>query len=63
MNLYLYFDIKHAILTHDYIIEKSGGSRGIKSIDLLVSVIEHIKHDLYYPEFEDKITHYIWSFL
>lgn len=63
MDLYLYFDSKHAILTHDYIIDKSGGSKGVKNINLLESVLEHIKHDLYYPEFEDKITHLVFSII
>lgn len=61
MERYLYFDLKHALLTHEIIISKSGGSKGVKSINLIESVLEHIKNDLYYPEFEDKITHLVHS--
>jgi hypothetical protein len=28
---YLYFDVKHSIKQHDYIIEQSGGLSGIKN--------------------------------
>ncbi len=57
----LYFDIAHAIRTHDYIIEKSGGLTGSKSIDLLESVLENIQNDLYYPSFVEKLTHLVFS--
>ena len=32
MGTYIYFDIEHAIRTHDFIIENSGGSSGIIEI-------------------------------
>ncbi|GAB3825048.1 hypothetical protein GCM10028895_34200 [Pontibacter rugosus] len=63
MTLHLYFDAKHAIITHNYIIKVSGGSKGVKSINLLESVLEHIRNDWYYPEFEDKITHLVFSII
>lgn len=56
-----YFDIAHAIETHDFIINESGGSHGLKDIGLLEGVLEHIQNDLYYPEFELKITHLVFS--
>mgnify|MGYP003631381995 CR=1 FL=1 len=56
-----YFDIAHAIETHDFIINESGGSHGMKDIGLLEGVLEHIQNDLYYPEFELKITHLVFS--
>ncbi len=55
METYIYFDIEHAIRTHDFIIENSGGSSGIIEIGKAESVLEHIQNNLYYPEFEDKL--------
>jgi death-on-curing protein len=60
METYIYFDIEHAIRTHDFIIENSGGNSGIIEIGKIESVLEHIQNDLYYPEFEDKLTHLIF---
>jgi len=58
---YIYFDIEHAIRTHDFIIENSGGTAGIIEIGKIESVLEHIQNDVYYPEFEDKLTHLVFS--
>lgn len=55
-----YFDIAHAIETHDFIIKESGGSHGVNDLGLLESVLEHIQNDLYYPEFETKVTHLVY---
>ncbi|NQX56864.1 type II toxin-antitoxin system death-on-curing family toxin [Pedobacter panaciterrae] len=56
-----YFDLTHAKATHKFIIELSGGLLGERDIFLLESVLEHIQSDLYYPEFEDKLTHLVYS--
>ena len=61
MSPYVYFDIEHAIRTHDFIIEKSGGNPGVINSGKIESVLEHIQNDLYYPEFEDKLTHLVFS--
>ncbi len=61
MSKYAYFDIEHAIRAHDFIIENSGGHAGIIEIGKLESILEHIQNDLYYPEFEDKLTHLVFS--
>ncbi|WP_430411027.1 type II toxin-antitoxin system death-on-curing family toxin [Kordia sp.] len=61
METYIYFDIQHAIRTHSFIIENSGGNSGIIEIGKIESVLEHIKNDLYYPEFEEKLTHLVFS--
>lgn len=61
METYTYFNIEHAIRTHDFIIENSGGNSGIIEIGKIESVLEHIQNDLYYPEFEEKITHLVFS--
>ena len=59
----LYFDVKHAIQTHDWIIEQLGGMTGVypDGVGRLESVLEHIKNDLYYPTFEKKLTHLVYS--
>ena len=60
MNLQIfYFDTKHAIREHDWIIENSGGLNGLREIGLLDSALEHIQNDLYYPTFEEKLKHLI----
>lgn len=56
-----YFNIEYAVKTHDFIINKSGGSHGENDLGLLESVLEHIQNDFYYPEFEAKITHLVFS--
>lgn len=61
MGTYIYFDTEHAIRTHDFIIENSGGNSGIIEIGKVESVLEHIQNNLYYPDFEDKITHLVFS--
>lgn len=58
---FIYFDVSHAVQTHDWIIEKSGGLAGIKDIGQLKSPLEHIQNDCYYPELEDKLTHLVYS--
>lgn len=60
-NEILYFDTKHAIEVHDYIIEVSGGLHGNRDIALLDSVLEHIQNDMYYPSFHSKLTHLVFS--
>jgi len=54
-----YFDTKHAVKEHDWIIDNSGGLSGLKEIGLLDSALEHIQNDLYYPTFEEKLKHLI----
>lgn len=61
MSSFLYFNIEHTIRTHDYIIEKSGGKKGVLDTGKIESVLEHIQNDIYYPELEDKITHLVYS--
>lgn len=56
-----YFDIAHAVREHDWIIENSGGLAGIKNLAYLDSALDHIQNDLYYPEFQDKLTHLVFA--
>ncbi|MGK0272178.1 MAG: death-on-curing protein [Cocleimonas sp.] len=56
-----YFDTNHAVQTHDWIIDNSGGLPGTKNIGQLDSVLDHIQNDLYYPTLEEKLTHLVFS--
>jgi len=56
-----YFDIKHAIEVQNYIIENSGGRKGLLNEGLLDSVLNHVQNDLYYPNLEDKVCHIFYS--
>jgi death-on-curing protein len=57
----LYFDTKHAIEVHDWIIEKTGGLHGQREIHLLDSALEHIQNDMYYPTFNEKLKHLVYA--
>ncbi|MCG3704337.1 type II toxin-antitoxin system death-on-curing family toxin [Aliarcobacter butzleri] len=57
----LYFDIEFAIKIHDKIIEMSGGREGANDIGLASSVLDFIQDDLYYPTFEEKLTHLVYG--
>lgn len=61
MENILYFDKAHAINLHDEIIYKTGGLQGIRDLDQLESILEHIKYDLYYPNFDNKLTHLFYA--
>jgi death-on-curing protein len=58
----LYFTSDYAIKIHDKIIEISGGISGVKDFGNIDSPINHIQNDDYYPSFEDKIIHLVYSF-
>lgn len=60
-ELTLYFDARHAVAVHDWIIEISGGLPGLKNLGQLESVLEHIRNDDYYPTFDAKLTHLIFG--
>ncbi|KLT73729.1 death-on-curing protein [Neisseria arctica] len=59
----VYFDVPHALQVYDWIIAQSGGLSGIHvgGEDKLDSVLEHIQNDVYYPTFEEKLTHLLYS--
>lgn len=56
-----YFDTKHAIKVHDWIIDNSGGMGGCREIGLLDSALEHIQNDDYYPTFQEKLNHLVYA--
>lgn len=56
-----YFDTKHAIKVHDWIIDNTGGMNGCREIGLLDSALEHIQNDDYYPTFQEKLKHLVYA--
>ena len=58
MNGLVYITLDQAIDTHRKTIQYSGGG-AYEHLDLgkLDSVLQHIQNDVYYPAFEDKMTH------
>jgi death-on-curing protein len=57
-----YFTSVDAIKTHDKIIALSGGISGIKEFGNIDSPLYHMQNDDYYPTFEEKLTHLVFSF-
>ena len=58
----IYISKEQAIGIHKKTIEYSGGGDyGILNIGFLYSALEHIQNDDYYPTFEEKLVHLIWS--
>lgn len=57
-----YFSSEYAIKIHDKIIEISGGKSGIKDFGNIDSPLNHIQNDDYYPNFEEKLCHLVFSF-
>lgn len=59
---WMYFkDIDEVIAIHHKTIEVSGGGMdGVLNLDSLDCALEQIQIDIYYPEFEDKLTHLFW---
>lgn len=57
-----YISKEHAIEIHKKTVTFSGGGDyGIINEGYLYSTLEHIQNDDYYPTFEDKLTHLVWS--
>lgn len=58
MNSIIYMTLDQAIETHKRTVEKSGGGAlGIINTGPLDSALQHIQNDVYYPTFEEKLTH------
>lgn len=58
----IYIPYEQALEIHHKTVEKSGGgSYSCINIGYLQSALELIQVDDYYPTFEDKLTHLIWS--
>jgi len=61
MEQILYFDLQHAIDTHDQILKISGGRPGILDKGRLDSILEHVQNDQYYPSIVEKLTHLVFQ--
>ncbi len=58
----IYLTLERAIEIHRETIRNSGGGDlGHINMGCLDSCLEHIQNDDYYPSFEDKLTHLVWS--
>lgn len=57
----IYFDVRHAVDVHDWIIDNSGGRHGCHDAGQIDSILANIQNDDYYPEIVDKITHLVHS--
>lgn len=57
-----YFTSEYAIRLHDKIVEISGGKSGVKDHGNIESPLHHIQNDDYYPSFEEKLTHLVFTF-
>ena len=58
---FVYFDVNWAIIEHDNILRISGGLAGVPKKNQLDGLLNFIKDDSYYPDFEDKIAHLVFS--
>lgn len=58
-----YFGIEFATRLHDDIIDEIGGLKGYNKVQIgyLISALEQIQNDEFYPEFVDKLTHLIFA--
>lgn len=56
-----YLDLQTLIQIHDDVIAQSGGLHGVRDVGVLQSILEHVQNDIYYPTFEDKLTHLVYS--
>lgn len=61
MQYITYFDFDDLVAKHDEVIRKSGGLIGVFNEDLLKGCLDFIRDDKYYPDFEAKITHLVFS--
>jgi len=58
----VYLTLEQALDIHQRTVDVSGGgARGSLDVGKLESCLEHIQNDLYYPTFEEKLTHLFHS--
>ncbi|WP_104733161.1 type II toxin-antitoxin system death-on-curing family toxin [Helicobacter felis] len=58
-----YLDLRTAVEIHDEILEITQGLRGYSrtSLGYLQSALNNIQNDIYYPTFESKLAHLVFS--
>jgi len=63
MNEIEYISFEEAINVYKKTIEKSGGGfSGIRDEGGIKSVLEFVKNDLYYPDFDSKLSYLVFRF-
>lgn len=61
MNYITYPTYDDLLDKHDEVIRKSGGVVGVFNENLLRGFLDFIQDDIYYPSFEEKLTHLVFS--
>ena len=61
MNYIIYPTYGDLLDKHNEVIRKSGGAMGVFNENLLRGFIEFIQNDVYYPSFEEKLSHLVFS--
>lgn len=61
MNYIIYPTYDDLLDKHNEVIRKSGGTMGVFNENLLRGFIEFIQNDVYYPSFEEKLAHLVFS--
>ena len=61
MNYIIYPTYGDLLNKHNEVIRKSGGTMGVFNENLLRDFIEFIQNNVYYPSFEEKLSHLVFS--
>ena len=61
MNYIIYPTYGDLLNKHNEVIRKSGGTMGVFNENLLRGFIEFIQNNVYYPSFEEKLSHLVIS--
>lgn len=61
MNYIIYPTYGDLLNKHNEVICKSGGTMGVFNENLLRGFIEFIQNNVYYPSFEEKLSHLVFS--
>lgn len=63
MKIIRYISLKKALAAHAEVLDASGGLEGVKNQGAVESILMHIRNDTYYPTFEEKMTHLVFSII
>lgn len=62
-NDIIYIEYEEAISVYNRMIDNSGGGfEGIRDEGGIRATLDFVQNDIYYPNFEDKITYLVFSF-
>jgi len=61
VNYIIYPTYGDLLNKHNEVIRKSGGTMGVFNENLLRGFIEFIQNNVYYPSFEEKLSHLVFS--